>query len=54
MAKWRIYVNEGAGWERCGWTPVFDTEKEANEFIVGDDEGESWVGCQVRAEVDED
>ena len=48
MTKWAIYVNDGAGWEICNWTRLFDSEREANEFIWGDDEGESWQ-CQVKA-----
>lgn len=48
MAKWIIQVDEGNGWEECDWTPQFDTEEEAWDFIYGDDYGDGW-GRQVRA-----
>jgi len=52
---WRIYVNygEGYGWVPVNWAPVFDTEKEANEWINDDHDWESPVEA-IEEEVEED
>jgi hypothetical protein len=55
MSKWIIEVSEGYGWEEPLWTPRFDTEEKALEFIRGDDPTDvgRWDG-QVRAVEEED
>ena len=52
---WRIYVNygEGYGWVPVNWSPIFDTEEEANEWMNKDYDWESPVRVDW-FEVDED
>jgi hypothetical protein len=55
MSKWIIEVNEGYGWTEPLWTPSFDTEEKAWDFIYGDDPTDTtrWDG-QVRGVEEEE
>lgn len=54
MSKWGIWANDGMGWERVYWAGSFDTQEEADKFIVGDDSTEhSWDGQVESFELEE-
>ena len=52
---WAVFTNEGYGLEPVYWAGHFDTEQEAEQFIVGDDSDGRWDGptCVYEIDIDE-